>query len=348
MELPPVSPRSHLLAAGLAAGLIVPAGQAAANDSTAELATGGLVLTKTADIEMRSEDLFISTKEIRVTYRFRNTSAQDKTVTVAFPMPDITLDYIDNMTSVPHEGVENFLDFSTKADGRPVTTHVEVKAFADGVDQTDLLRRMKIPLYPSIEDETLDKLPPAEWDRFEKLGLGAVSEYDGGKGWEKHLTPAWTLKTTYYFEQTFPAGRDVTIEHRYTPSVGASAGTSVGQTYIDQATNREVPSDAIAKYCVDSGMLAAVARAQTAAKQDFPPFTEERIAYVLKTGANWAAPIGDFRLVIDKGAAHNLLSLCAEGVKKISPTQFEIRRTNYSPAHDLDILILMPYQPSAQ
>src|ERR1019366_10079815 len=38
---------------------------AAANDSSAELATGGLVLTKNPAIEMRSEDLFISTKAVR-------------------------------------------------------------------------------------------------------------------------------------------------------------------------------------------------------------------------------------------------------------------------------------------
>jgi hypothetical protein len=48
-----------LIALGAAEGAL-------ANDSSAELATGGLVLKKSADIEMRSEDLFISTNEIRV------------------------------------------------------------------------------------------------------------------------------------------------------------------------------------------------------------------------------------------------------------------------------------------
>ncbi len=54
---PIVKTHTTILSIGLAAALLAPLGGALANDSTAELATCGLVLTKTADIEMRSEDL---------------------------------------------------------------------------------------------------------------------------------------------------------------------------------------------------------------------------------------------------------------------------------------------------
>ena len=51
-----------ILAAAALAGAFAlwAAAPALANDSTAELTTGGLVLAKSADIEMRSEDLAIS------------------------------------------------------------------------------------------------------------------------------------------------------------------------------------------------------------------------------------------------------------------------------------------------
>src|SRR5215475_13166970 len=42
---------------------------AKANDSTVELATGGLAFVKNNNIEMLSENLFISADEIRVRYR---------------------------------------------------------------------------------------------------------------------------------------------------------------------------------------------------------------------------------------------------------------------------------------
>jgi len=58
------------------------------------------------------------------------------------------------------------------------------------------------------------------------------------------------------------------------------------------------------------------------------------------TGGNWAGPIGEFRLVVDKGDPSNLVSFCADGVKKISATEFEVRKKNFVPSKDLNVLIL--------
>ncbi|MGO4725998.1 MULTISPECIES: DUF4424 domain-containing protein [unclassified Inquilinus] len=332
--------QSAILSIGLAAGLFAAAGTPArANDSSAEIAVGGLVLTKSDDIEMRSEDLFVSAKEIRVTYHFFNRSARDKTVTVAFPTPDVTLDFIDGLNSIPHEGSENFLDFSTKVDGKAVPTQIEAKAFGNGVDQTALLKQLGVPLYPDPTYEGLDGLPKEKWDELEKLGLAMVNEYDAGKGWERHLAPSWTLKTTFHFQQTFPAGREVVIEHRYKPATGSGVGTALA--YPSSEPDSEYVQY-LRKYCVEKSFLAVMERARVAAKADNPPFGDQRISYILKTGANWAGPIKDFRLVVDKGSPDYLVTFCADGLKKISPTQFEMRKTNFTPTADLDVLILTP------
>jgi hypothetical protein len=70
------------------------------------------------------------------------------------------------------------------------------------------------------------------------------------------------------------------------------------------------------------------------------------IGYVLKSGANWKGPIKDFRMVIDKGKPENLVSFCAEGVKKIAPTQFEVRKTDFEPKDDVapNVLIVEWYE----
>jgi hypothetical protein len=83
----------------------------------------------------------------------------------------------------------------------------------------------------------------------------------------------------------------------------------------------------------------------TRAKADYAPFTEERLSYTLRTGANWAGPAGDFHLIVDKGKPEKLVSFRCDGVKKIGPTQFEIRKANFTPTHDLDILLLLPLNP---
>ena len=53
-----------------------------------------------------------------------------------------------------------------------------------------------------------------------------------------------------------------------------------------------------------------------------------------------AGPIGNFRLVVDKGDANNLVSFCSDGVKKIGPTQFEMRKSDFTPERNLYVLIL--------
>jgi len=322
------------------AAMALAAGQAAANDSSAELATGGLVLTKNDAVRMQSEDLFISAKEIKVRYRFLNTSSKDVTTLVAFPMPDVSIEFPDEILALPTEDPKNLLGFKTLVDGKPVTTQIEQKVVKDGVDRTDVLKKLNVPLAPHLysTSQALDRLPKSAWQELIGMKLAEVEEYSIGQGMEQHLSPRWTLKTTYSWEQTFPAGKEIVIEHSYKPSVGVTVQTSIGEL---DAMVEDWFRDYANKYCIDGDFLSAVVRAKKKAGTEYgAPFSEERISYVLKTGANWAGPIGHFRLVVDKGAPGNLVSFCGEGVKKISATEFEMKKTDFVPEHDLNILIL--------
>ena len=109
-----------------------------ANDSTAELATGGLVFTvKSSDIEMQSEDLFISMKEVRVQYHFYNHSDRDIATKIAFPMPDIPYGVSDFNFAIPTDDPQNILGFATTVNNRPIAALVEQKAILGGTDETE-------------------------------------------------------------------------------------------------------------------------------------------------------------------------------------------------------------------
>jgi hypothetical protein len=326
---------SRVLAALLLTACV--ATPALANDSTAMLATGGLVLVKTDDIEMRSEDLFISMEKIRVVYRFFNKSATDVTTTVAFPMPD--LEFSDNFDiAIPNPDSPNFLGFQTIVNGRPVTADIEQRAFAtDGTEHTELLRKLGLPIGGPDIDAALRRLPRDRWDELVRLGLAEIEEDDLGKG-TKQLSPRWTLKTKYFWQQTFPARSELVIEHRYRPSVGGTVQTPFGDP--EEAKEDRYPQ-LLKAYCVDQNLLATLERARRApGAQGRPPYSQSTIHYVLTTGANWAGSIQDFRLVVDKGDPSHLVSFCGEGVRKIGPTQFEMRKTNFTPKADLLVLIL--------
>jgi uncharacterized protein DUF4424 len=320
------------------------AGPALANDSSAELATGGLVFVHNDDVEMRAEDLSISAKEIRVRYRFFNNGAKDVTTLVAFPMPEIKVDGPDDNIVVPSDDPQNLLAFATTVNGRAVETGLEQKVFALGLDRTELLRALSVPLAPHLAatNEALDRLPADKQAELVRLGLAETDEYDIGQGMQKHLEARWALHTTYFWQQTFPAQAELIVEHRYKPSVGGSVQTSLGSP--DQ-TKQDWFQQYKTKYCMDAGFLDAADKARKAAKSEFgAPYSEERIAYILKTGANWSGPIKDFRLVVDKGDAGSLVSFCGQDVKKIAPTQFEMRKADFSPDNDLNVLILNKLQ----
>jgi hypothetical protein len=210
----------------------------------------------------------------------------------------------------------------------------------NGVDRTAYLKSLGAPLAPHLRstDAALDRLPQAAKDELVRLGLAVVDEYDDGHGMLKHWEATWTLKTTYYWRQTFPAGREIAVVHNYKPSVGESAGTGWGTPDFAKDAGYGARR---AHYCVDDAFVAA-ARKTLKPNDVEPPLYEERIEYILSSGANWKAPIGDFRMVVDKGDAANIVSFCAEGVRKISPTQFEVRHTNFTPTGDVSILILLP------
>jgi Domain of unknown function (DUF4424) len=317
-------------------------GCAHANDSSAELDNNGLRLTHDPDIAMLSEDLTISTKAVHVEYLFENHGAAAKTVTIAFPMPDVT-GGIDSNVGLPGEDPVDPFQFRVSADGVPVHAKLMAGAFVGDAEITKKLAGAGIALMPFANgvNEALDKLPQATRDAFVAAKIAAIDEYSNNATgpMEKHLVPTWTWRAAYVWTQSFPAGRPVRLVQDYAPSVGGTSGTAIGgKGWRTADYMRDYP----AKYCIDQSFESAVDRAMVAKKAEYAPFTEERINYVLKTGANWAGPIGAFRLVVDKGEPDNLVSFCGDGVAKVGATKFEMRKTDFTPKEDLHILILVP------
>jgi stress response protein YsnF len=64
------------------------------------------------------------------------------------------------------------------------------------------------------------------------------------------------------------------------------------------------------------------------------------VHYILTTGANWRGPIKRFRLVIEKDAPGDKVSVCLPDTRRASPTTFEVVRTNFVPDKDLRILFI--------
>jgi len=322
MRVPSVRTKFLAVASLTAASLIAPA--ASANDATAQLGIGGLELVYNSAIAVVSEDLYISPDEVRVAYRFRNTSKAPVTVTVAFPLPVLDSTYYEDLwLDLANPGAENYVNFRVWVDGAEIVPSVYSRVSALGVDRTEAVRAAGLPLNPAAFEmgDALAALSTQAIDDLRRLGLLVVEDWG--------IQPAWQFETSFYWEMTFPVGEEVIVEHTYKPVVGY--GFFGGFQFDDPAY--------LANYCMDESFIAA-ARRLLGADANFPELDERRIEYLLTPAANWASPIGTFHLTVDKGDENALVSFCGTGVTKTSPTTFELTETDFYPTEELHILIV--------
>ncbi|MBX9643498.1 MAG: DUF4424 domain-containing protein [Novosphingobium sp.] len=106
---------------------------------------------------------------------------------------------------------------------------------------------------------------------------------------------------------------------------------------------RKTYNGLVTQYCIDKAFLSAFDKkaAERIKDPDAPmAYSETWVGHILSSGRNWRGPIKDFRLVVDKGKPENMVSFCMTGVKKIPPTQFEVRRKKFEPKGELEVLIV--------
>ncbi len=307
---------------------------ALANDSSAAIGLGGLVLTRNAAISMDSEDLYISREQVRVRYRFTNRTSRDVETLVSFPVPSLPDDlggYLGDRE------VPDFrrLGFRTTVNGRPVTLGISERAEIAGRDVTRRIAALRWPLrwFTGLDSGStfVDTLSEAQKATHLREGL-LKRDPDNAS----NVIPAWNLVTHVTRRQLFPARRTVEVTHSYKPYTGGSVagGLEIG------VRKESWFSERVRRHCIDSAFFAAFDRRIGTDPARRPFAGEIWVDYILKSGANWRGPIGDFRLVVDKGKSDNLVSFCMDGVRKISPTQFEVRKRNFEPTRDLNILIV--------
>lgn len=315
---------------------------ARADDSSAALATGGLVLEKTDRIALVSEDLFLSETAVRIAYRFRNLTDADIETTIAFPMPDITGDP-EQTVDIPDPAHDNFLKFATEVDGRPVESQVEQRAFVTPsgkpeIEVTAKLRALRIPLLPTAEATGKALAALRETERRDLADAGLLDLREGSEG-RTETYPLWTMRSKFWRRQVFPAGREVVVRQSYVPSLGGQSSQSFGSPIQDPPQKAAYR----AKYCTDAAFEKAAQaldrRASADGGQTFHAF-EKYLSYVITSGGNWAGPIGEFRLTVDKGDPATLVTFCGSGVRKVGPTTFEMVVKDYRPKRDIDILLL--------
>ena len=308
---------------------------AVADDSTAALGADGLRLRRSDAVAMKSEALTITPDRIHIRYVFRSYLKRPERTFVAFPLPLIPISEEEERLILPERkgAPEDIVNFRLVVDGRPVQPKMQVRALVNGIDRSAILRKYGLPfvVLPRKKERDalirmLQALPPAAREELERHGL--VEWRPAGKYGPRPVWH-WELEVLYYWEQVFPPDRDVVITHEYTPIAGKFL-YSEGEPWVRKT------------FCTDDAFRAAARRLRTKGTA----LVGTHVEFILTTGNNWAGPIKDFRLVIDKKRPDALVSLCWRGrLRKISPTRFEFSARDFSPREDLHVMFLEPFRP---
>jgi hypothetical protein len=277
-----------------------------ANDSVAAHAIGGLELVETADIEMAEEDLFISLDEVRVRYVFINRSAKDITTTVAFPIPDIEINDITTYAFLFRDR-EDITEFSIRADDKDITFRREVRVFLQsGEEITKALVQAGRELIPNYRGASVDPF---------------ASPFSATR----------TIRIKYFWTQLFPAGKPVTIEHRYRPMAG---------NFPFPDTNKGINQFLTDIYCVDEAFFGSAYHVIWSLLRSSPYAYAEHVHYILRTANNWRGPIGRFKLTFHLPHRYARLYTCFPGLQDKGGGTYEFEAKNFTPTHDLDLLVL--------
>lgn len=309
--------------------LLLAAATAQANDSTGFVETGGIQYLKNPHIEMQREDLYISQQQIRVSYTFKNNSAQDITETVLFPLPEIPAtpdgEFADTAGLID--------SFRIWADGKAVKPQIHVRAFFETKDgkKADMTAKLKQCGLSDIElmapwtnkydhEKVSAKINACLTPQAAKLKLKSNDD----------ISDFWSATIVYSWKQTFKAGKTTNIKHQYTPLLG---GSFLYPPLFEKGDEMDKA------YCISDDLRRTLADPKR--KMHF----YSQLGYILTTGANWAKPIGKFTLTVER-APGQLVSLCWDkSLRKISPTVFRAEKTDFLPQKDLDIIFFADLEP---
>lgn len=295
-----------------------------ANDGIAHVSTGGIELLKTDDIQMVSEELEISTKQIKVKYHFLNTSKNDIKATVAFPMPAFS------NAAERSENDHQMTDFKLFVNGVQMPVNMRRVFRIKGVDVTDQLRKIGLSEQQIFDPEFLCfffaksanrecLLKPELFAAIKKLGYENYGDAE--------------IQETAYWELVFPAGKEIEVTHEYKPFTGWVYQPS---SVIDRSQVNGLFKNGAA--CMDDKTLQSITKMYQKGEA-MPNLWIGDVEYILGTGRNWKGPIKDFKLILKKDMPEQRVSLCFPGKPvKTSPTTIEFAQKNFVPQDKLYVI----------
>lgn len=319
-------PHARWIAVGGAIALAAVAAPAGAEDGGrgAGYVAEGPAFDLPADMRVERQEMHVALDSIRLVYVFH--ASTRRTVHFRFVLPAMPVDASPDAIGLDGQGEVaglaadrrplNYLDLSVRVNGAPLALSGRGRALHRGRDVTRQLLDAAVPLLYHLDEE-------APWRRL-PARTQAMLDADGLLVLD---TADWSYQADFEWDQRFEPG-DTRVEIRYVPVAD----------YWSDINSAEFPEiapggPATRTYCIDDALRRAYFR---------------HPAYDLFTIAHgWAAPAGrhgraaHYRLVVDKGAAANMVAFCPAAARKTAATTFEWSAADVKPDRSFGALFFI-------
>ncbi len=255
----------------------------------------GIVVRDERNIQIEREDLYIKSNKIEVSYIFRNISDNDISSLVAFPIPlheyglrgDIPWDIEYPVHS----------DFKIEVNGASQKYEEITRALIDGKDYTDTLNRLNISIKDFNQSRwggTFDRKFFEQSQSVQKnlIDMGVVVLEEILEG-EQYARPAWSVETTYFWQQLFPARSEVRVILSYTPNRSHTQNPDQDREFINR--NKSINP----RKAELSDILCLNDELKKWEKKRNTRMFASIIDYTLTTANHWKKPIKEFHLIIE-------------------------------------------------
>lgn len=360
--------------------IIFVASVASSNDSSSELAVGGLILKQNDHIEILSEDLLISPNKIRVEYTYFNHHDEDLELLVSFPIPDFTR--FDDMSavfgdvSINASAFQWSLNFETLIDGKEINwfPYFNQKSSSSANAECKRLWMKRNQIYSDAGycfasdlgqfnfNNTKCKAIDARLTGIEKdivkdirrkenelncsvdTKIGRINPY-------QNQTDRYGTDLTYLHInrlQKFPSKKILKVVHEYKPVTGGGIPQhSIAEIYNEASQFIYLPDNDRDFEClyfdnVDRSLVKNwMERAEETKTDTDDQMGWVSIGYILSTAKNWKGTIGNFRLEVTDTRPF-LIQTCFEGLRRVSENSFVFHANDFRPSEDLRIILLRP------
>lgn len=309
----------------------------------AQTYAGGLQSMRSPHLVLSNQDIILNLDQVKVSYTYTNTANTDITETLVFMLPVKS---------------EDNRQFAVTVNQAPVQFQVMQHVInAAGRDITKEFKTLYLPINPIAAIHTIDASPNRDSIIARLRTMNLIDQHED--------TPTWTVRTYYYWQQTFPAQSKIHIEQTFKPSITTHnvklnsfmnllklpvkfvkkmVNVAIHWSLADESALKNLQEQfakyypRIHNYCPTKEDYQTLVHAYKLNPHKKPVIELKELNFAYGENELWANPVNRFNLTIESPKNMYPLLCWNDQLKRAGNNALQFSADNYIPAANIAVL----------